>query len=171
MHPTEPASDTTVISVRAMDILVALALLALAAIVMFECRSIGFGWNETEGPEPGFFPFFVAALLAVASIANFTQAAFFPTSGQQEDFVSITGLGRVALVVAPLAAYIAGIGYIGIYVSSAIFITAFMIAFGKIPILKSLAVGIGVPIALFSMFERWFLVPLPKGPIEAMLGF
>lgn len=25
--------------------------------------------------------------------------------------------------------------------------------------------------ALFVMFEIWFLVPLPKGPVEAMLGY
>jgi hypothetical protein len=24
---------------------------------------------------------------------------------------------------------------------------------------------------LFFMFERWFLVPLPKGPLEAWLGY
>jgi hypothetical protein len=28
-----------------------------------------------------------------------------------------------------------------------------------------------VPLVLFMMFERWFLVPLPKGPLEAWLGF
>jgi hypothetical protein len=28
-----------------------------------------------------------------------------------------------------------------------------------------------VPVALFLMFEVWFLVPLPKGPIEQWLGF
>jgi hypothetical protein len=28
-----------------------------------------------------------------------------------------------------------------------------------------------VPLTLFMMFERWFLVPLPKGPLEAWLGF
>jgi hypothetical protein len=28
------------------------------------------------------------------------------------------------------------------------------------------AVSIGVPIAAYFMFEKWFLVPLPKGPIE-----
>jgi putative tricarboxylic transport membrane protein len=32
-------------------------------------------------------------------------------------------------------------------------------------------VAIGVPLAFFVVFERWFLVPLPKGPIEAALGF
>jgi putative tricarboxylic transport membrane protein len=28
-----------------------------------------------------------------------------------------------------------------------------------------------VPIALFIIFEIWFLVPLPKGPFEAWLGY
>ena len=30
---------------------------------------------------------------------------------------------------------------------------------------------VGVPLFFFMMFEKWFLVPLPKGPIEAMFGF
>jgi putative tricarboxylic transport membrane protein len=34
-----------------------------------------------------------------------------------------------------------------------------------------LAVAIGMPIVTFVVFERWFLVPLPKGPIEEFLGF
>jgi putative tricarboxylic transport membrane protein len=33
------------------------------------------------------------------------------------------------------------------------------------------AVSIGIPLVTFVVFERWFLVPLPKGPIEAWLGF
>jgi hypothetical protein len=31
-------------------------------------------------------------------------------------------------------------------------------------------VSIGTMVAFFLVFERWFLVPLPKGPIEALLG-
>ena len=34
-----------------------------------------------------------------------------------------------------------------------------------------LAVAVGVPLVLFVMFEIWFLVPLPKGPLERLLGF
>ena len=30
--------------------------------------------------------------------------------------------------------------------------------------------SIYVLFALFMMFEKWFLVPLPKGPLEALLG-
>ena len=38
-------------------------------------------------------------------------------------------------------------------------------------LLKSLAVGAAVPLALFFLFEIWFLVPLPKGPVELWLGY
>jgi len=30
---------------------------------------------------------------------------------------------------------------------------------------------IDVAVVTFIVFERWFLVPLPKGPIEELLGF
>ena len=28
-----------------------------------------------------------------------------------------------------------------------------------------------LPLLFFLVFERWFLVPLPKGPVERLLGF
>jgi hypothetical protein len=31
-------------------------------------------------------------------------------------------------------------------------------------------IAIGVPVVAYVMFEKWFLVPLPKGPIEDFLG-
>jgi p-aminobenzoyl-glutamate transporter AbgT len=36
---------------------------------------------------------------------------------------------------------------------------------------RILPVSLGVPILLFLMFEVWFLVPLPKGPVEALFGY
>ena len=27
-----------------------------------------------------------------------------------------------------------------------------------------------LPLFFYGIFERWFLVPLPKGPLEALLG-
>jgi len=41
---------------------------------------------------------------------------------------------------------------------------------GKFAWWKVAAVSVGTAVALFLVFERWFLVPLPKGPIEALLG-
>ena len=63
------------------------------------------------------------------------------------------------------------IGFLGLYVSSAIFIAFFMAWLGKYPLYKIVPVAILIPVALFFMFEVWFLVPLPKGPLETALGY
>ena len=37
--------------------------------------------------------------------------------------------------------------------------------------LTTALLSLGIPLATFIIFERWFLVPMPKGPLEAWLGF
>jgi len=34
-----------------------------------------------------------------------------------------------------------------------------------------LALAIGIPVVTFLVFEKWFLVPMPKGPLEQWLGY
>ena len=63
------------------------------------------------------------------------------------------------------------IRYIGIYVAGGLFIAFFMWWLGKYSLPKVVMVGVLVPLALFFMFEVWFLVPLPKGPVESFLGY
>lgn len=154
---------------RAMEIVVALVLLAGCALVIHDSVRIGFGWREGEGPAPGYYPFWVAVILAVSSLVNLTNA--IRGHGAGEIFVAMRPFGRVLAVLIPSLIYVALIGYIGIYVASAIFIFTFMIAMGRQNPFKSLGVAVIVPIVLFFMFEKWFLVPLPKGPLEAWLGY
>jgi hypothetical protein len=78
---------------------------------------------------------------------------------------------QVLAVVVPTAIYVAAIPYLGIYVSSALLIIAFMKWLGNYQWLVAVAVGVVVPTLTFLMFEIWFLVPLPKGPVEKLLGF
>ena len=58
----------------------------------------------------------------------------------------------------------------GIYVASTIFIAFFMLWLGKYSWAKSVGVALGVSVVFFLLFEVWFKVPLPKGPLEAALG-
>lgn len=171
MHDHERHDAAIFVSKRTMDILVALMLLGVAAIGVTESIRLGYGWEDGVGPASGFFPFIVASLLGVASFYNLVMALLKKSEDWNEDFVTIAGFQRILMIILPLVLFIAAIHYIGIYVASAVFIAGFMIAFGQNGILKSAAVGISVPLALFFMFERWFLVPLPKGPLEAMLGY
>jgi len=150
------------------DSIMALLLLGGAGVVMYDSVRLGFGWQD-DGPAPGFFPFYIGLLLAIASVVNLASAV--AGRGKSETFVSANPALRVLAVLGPSIVYVALIGWIGIYAASALFIFGFMVTIGREKILKALLVSLAVPAALFLMFERWFLVPLPKGPIEALLGF
>lgn len=154
---------------RIMEIVVALVLLAGCALVISDSVRIGFGWREGEGPAPGYYPFWVAVILGVSSVVNLVSA--LRGHGAGEIFVSLRPFGRVLAVLIPSLVYVALIGYIGIYIASGIFIFVFMIVLGRQNPLKAVGVGVIVPVVLFFMFEKWFLVPLPKGPFEAWLGY
>jgi putative tricarboxylic transport membrane protein len=162
-------SEGSLVSNRAMEIVVALMLLAGSAIVITDSARLGFRWQEGEGPAPGYFPFYIALGLAAASIANLVKAA--TATGASGSFVSRTSLSRVLAVLAPSIAYVFAMNWLGLYVSSALFITIFMLTIGREASVRAVLVGVAVPLFFFFMFEKWFLVPLPKGPLEAMLGF
>jgi putative tricarboxylic transport membrane protein len=170
MQKGESANDgRTLATNRTMEIVVALVLLGGAAIVIYDSARIGFGWREGEGPAPGYYPFWVAVILGVSSLVNLVSA--LRGHGAGEVFVSLRPFGRVLAVLIPSVIFVALIGYIGIYIASGIFICAFMIMLGRQNPLKAIGVGAIVPVVLFLMFEKWFLVPLPKGPFEAWLGY
>jgi hypothetical protein len=181
MHEKESAEaeGPALVSNKAMEIVVALLLLGGAAVVIGDSMRLGFGWQEGVGPAPGYFPFWIAVILGLSSLVTLVTAVV--KTGDGAIFVSVRSFGRVLAVLVPSLIYAALIGGltvgpvsvpgIGIYVSSAIFIFFFMLAIGREGILKSIGVSIGVPLMLFFMFEKWFLVPLPKGPLEAMLGY
>lgn len=170
MHENEPEeSGTPLVTNRTMEIATALVLLGLSALVIYDANRVGFGWLPNEGPAPGYFPFYVALIMGISSLAILVRA--LAGFGAGETFVTTTEFGRVLAVLLPLAGYIGLIELVGIYVASAAFIGLFMIIIGRESIIRSVLVGLGIPLALFMLFERWFLVPLPKGPLEAMLGF
>jgi hypothetical protein len=161
----------SLVSNRVIEIVVALALLTVSAIIIFDSTRLGFRWVEGEGPAAGYFPFYISTVLAIASVAILLKAVFGKGDELKESFVSRTAFGRVLTVLVPAIGYVAAIQFIGLYVASALFICFFMIAIGRESVTRSICVSIAVPLFFFVMFERWFLVPLPKGPLEAMLGY
>ena len=79
-------------------------------------------------------------------------------------------LRQVLSVVIPTAIYVSAIPFIGLYVASVVLIGWFMRTLGKYGWLLIFAVAIGTPVLTYIVFEKWFLVPLPKGPLEEWLG-
>jgi hypothetical protein len=143
-----------------------MALLALVGI--YGSLKVGIGW-AAEGPRAGFFPFYVSLIVLISCFVNIYSAYAVPETGKV--FAEWGQLRQVVSVLVPTAVYVALIPYIGIYVSSALLVGLFMRWFGHYNWLIVVAISVAVPILTFLMFEIWFLVPLPKGPLETLLGY
>lgn len=154
-------------SQRATETGVAIGTAVFALIVIYGSIQAGIGWG-VEGPRAGFFPFYVGLAILIASIVNVVQARMEPADDR---FADRGQLRMVLSVVLPTAVYVAIIPWIGIYFSSLLLIAFFMRRLGNYGWHMIAAVAVVVPLVTFVVFERWFLVPLPKGPVEAWLGF
>jgi hypothetical protein len=153
-------------SQRAVEVATAIGMGVFAAIVIGSIKA-GIGWGD-EGPKAGFFPFYVGLMILLASVINMAQAWSAPHAGKL--FAEWGQLRQVVSVVIPTAVYVAVIPWTGIYLASMFLIAVFMRWLGRYHAGLIAAVSIGMPVAFFLIFEKWFLVPLPKGPIENLLG-
>ncbi len=162
------SEQRSAISVRSTELIVAALFIALGAVVIYDSVRLGAGW-AADGPQPGYFPFYLGAIICAASSVTFVQA-LLASKLAQESFVEVGALKLVLSVLVPAVVYVALIGWLGIYVASALFVALFMRWLGRYPWWKVAAVSIGNSVFFFLVFERWFLVPLPKGPLENLLG-
>ena len=154
---------------RRPEVAVAACLALVALLVLRDSVRVGIGWAE-DGPRSGYFPFYIGLLLLGASLAVLAGVL---AGRRRADpvFAEWSQLASVFAVLLPMLIYVGGIALAGIYASSAVLIGYFMRRHGRFGWRATAAVAAGVPLVLFMVFERWFLVPLPKGPIERMLGF
>jgi len=159
---TNNSNQDSVISIRAMDIITAIVFLAIGLTVMIGSLKLGASWGS-DGPEAGYFPFYISLIIMLSSAVNLYQAAIVNKNKETETFVEKEPFKQVMAVLLPAIVFVLGVQLIGIYVSSALYIAIFMVWLGKYPIWKAVAVSVGVSAALYLMFEYWFQVPLPHG--------
>jgi hypothetical protein len=158
------------LTTRWVELVVALLIVLGGAVVIVDSLRVGISWAE-DGPRAGYFPFFVGCILVIAGLWIAVRNAIAWRQLDGKIFAKRDELKPVLAMLLPTIAYVILIGVIGIYVASAIYIAAFMLWQGKFKLLPTLAISVGVPVALFLLFEVWFLVALPKGPVEQMLGY
>ncbi len=164
----ERASQDSGISMRSAEMVVAAFTLALGMTVLIASYKLGAGW-ASDGPQAGYFPFYIGLMICIGSIANFVACLRSSASAKSALFVNWLGLQRVASVLVPAMGFVVGIYLFGIYVSSLFYIAGFMFFLGKYRVWKCLAIGFGVSFVLFLMFEIWFKVLLPKGEYNILI--
>jgi putative tricarboxylic transport membrane protein len=161
------------LSTVAVEVATALLLAGLGAAAMWDSRRLGAGWGA-DGPQSGYFPFWLGAVLLAASLGNLAVALRARGAAAKRGgglFVTWPQLRLVLSVLLPTAIYVATIPFAGLYLSSAALVAWFMIRLGGFRWWVAAAAGLATALVAFVVFETWFLVALPKGPIETWLGY
>src|SRR5215217_4276027 len=114
------------IRTRAVEIAVALILLAFGGLVVFDSARLGSRWGA-DGPEAGYFPFYIGSLICISSVVILGQALFGRVSRENRVFVEWQPLRQVLSVFIPAIVYVLAIQLAGIYTASAVYIAGFMI--------------------------------------------
>ena len=153
---------------KKVDIVVALLFLAFAGVVAFDSWRLGAKWGE-DGPQTGYFPFYIAVIIGIASIVNLFAGFAIPPE-RDKVFVKVGQLKLVFAVLVPTIVYVGFISSLGIYLASTLFVAFFMRWLGKYAWWKVVVLSIGNSAFFFVIFEVWFMIPLPKGPLESALG-
>ena len=159
------------LQMRWMELLVAACFMGVSLLVITDSIRVGNSWGN-DGPEPGYFPFYIGCLLLGGAAWVILQTLLtWKQDDGQEVFAEKHEFNLMLLMLIPSAVFTAAIFVLGIYLASLVFVAAFMVWQGKYSYFKSIAVGTSISAVLFSLFEVWFKLPLPKGFIETWLGY
>ena len=168
--PTAPEADSPALTdVRVVDVAVSVLLALLAGTLGYDNWRTGIAWDST-GPQAGYFPFYLAMILAGASLYG-VIAALLSQKEAGETFVTRAQLRRVMAVFVPTALFCLITQFLGLYVASFLLIASFMRVVGRIALWKSLLTAFVFTVAMFVTFDIAFDVIMPKGPLEAAFGY
>ena len=108
-HDTTGQDDgRSIVSMRTMEIAIAAILLGFGATFLYSSYKLGFRWAD-DGPQSGFFPFYVSLFICVASAATLLQAILSKSAAGQASFVERGQLKQVLKVLIPAGLFVLGI--------------------------------------------------------------
>ncbi|MET0409793.1 MAG: tripartite tricarboxylate transporter TctB family protein, partial [Polyangiaceae bacterium] len=136
VQESAPESEV-LLATRPAEVIIALGLCLCGGVVVADSLRLGNGWAP-DGPEAGFYPFYVGLVLCTAS-GWITLAGLRKSSGAP--FVHKLEARRVASVLVPSLAYGVGIFWLGMHVASLFFLIAFMRHVGKYSWLRSVTLS------------------------------
>ena len=168
--PDAPAEESpAVASTRTVETVVYVLLTGLAGLLAFDNWRTGMGW-EADGPQAGYFPFYLSIILAAASLYGLVSV-YLSQMDEGKIFVTRDQLRRVMQVFIPTFLFCLLTQWLGLYVASFLLIAGFMWMVGRIALWKSVLTAFVFSIAMFITFDVAFDVIMPKGPLEALFGY
>ncbi len=157
---------------RKADAICALIVLAIGLLVMYDgWRLTVLGWGPA-GPQPGLYPFLLGLGVTAGSLIALGQVFVRSRrAGPDEPFIRPGGLRPVLSAAVPAALMVLLTEFIGLYLAAALYLALYMRWIGQHRWLTVLVISILLPSAGYVVFEKWFLIPLPRGRLENLLTF
>ena len=139
--------------------------------MFFGALEYNVGWSE-RGPEPGYFPFWMGAVVIVGAIGALLEGVFFRGPPSPPAAINADQARRIAAFLLPMVGFliVTIVVKLGLYVGMVAYLLTVMLWQGRYRLPVAVVISFGTAVVVFLMFERWLLVPLMKGPLEAWLG-
>jgi hypothetical protein len=159
---------------RKAEVICALAILAVGAVVGYDSIQQGaFGWG-LSGPDPGMYPFLLGLGLMIGSVIVLGRtllASFRRARAEDKPFLPPGALKPVLCVAIPASLMVLLTEYIGLYLAAGLYLAVYMRWIGRHRWISVAAVSILLPLASYIVFDKWFLIPMPAGSLAAYLRF
>lgn len=150
---------------RRAETIVAAVLTLFGLAIIREATKLPVGWTGI-GPGSGFFPFWLSIGVTLTSAIILTQSLRAPrTAEDDEAFIPRTAWKPLLIVLLPMVAVIAALNWLGIYIGGGLYLAGYMRLVGRFRWPMVALISVVIPLVLFFIFEKWFLLPLPKGSI------
>ncbi len=148
---------------RKADIIVALGLMVIGLLVIWDSVKLGFGWG-ISGPEAGFFPFYMGVGTVICTFFIVLKAIkIYKKEGPGKPLVEEGGMTQILWVLVPAIGMVLLTELIGLHLATVLYLAFYMGWVGKMHWGKVAVLSIVVPLCIYILFDRVFLIPLPEG--------
>jgi putative tricarboxylic transport membrane protein len=149
--------------------LIAAAMMGFAAYLMWHATVLPIGWDGARGPGGGAFPFWLSAIMFVATGGVFLRSVLSGVRAEDmKPFFEPGMLGPVLAATLALGLTILLMPIIGAYLAIPLFMLWYLRFFGRNGWTVTLALSLTTPVVLFFFFEVALLILLPKGITEPL---
>lgn len=153
------------------DIIFASIILFIGIIIMYDSIRLGFGWGMS-GPRAGFHPFIMSLIVIIGCLIVIAQAiARKGVSSSDKPFIPKGAIKPVLNVVVPAIIMVILTEYIGLYIAAVLYLAVYMRWIGRLRWSTVILLSIIVPLSTYILFDKLFLVPMPRGILGDIIGF
>lgn len=155
---------------RRAELIMALAMAAVSAGLMWKSAELPIGWIPGEGPGGGAFPFWLSAGMLACTVWILVRwvRRTSPVAASEEPYMDRHALRLFVVGAGSLTAMIALIHVIGVYGAVPLFLIFYMRFVGRHSWALTVALAVVIPVVTFLFFEIALRITLPKGYTEPL---